>query len=102
MSQCTCAFPCGGTECGPAAVDVQALLDKVARLEALVATQVKKLKPRDQDIFVLPASSTPATARLLKECIEATIPGLRTMIIVADDIKLLDRQDMARHGWHRR
>ncbi len=62
--------------------------------------QIRKLSPRDGDIFVVPEDTPVDLARALVEAIAVASPGVKAMVF-RGDVRRLSTAEMNAAGWYR-
>jgi hypothetical protein len=62
--------------------------------------QVRKLSPKNGDVFVLPAETSEEDACSFVAALHSASPGLKG-VVIRGDIKQLSTADMNAAGWYR-
>jgi hypothetical protein len=62
--------------------------------------QLRKLSPKDGDIFVVPDGTSSELAWDLAEALHVAVPGIKALVVCCD-IHKIDVADMNRLGWYR-
>ncbi|MBS7660564.1 hypothetical protein I0D00_01180 [Pseudomonas lalucatii] len=63
-------------------------------------TQVRKLSPRDGDVFALPAGTSQQAAAQFAEALHLAAPGVKCLVVIGE-LKRLSREQMNAAGWYR-
>lgn len=63
--------------------------------------QVRKLSPRDGDVFVVPENTSDEDAKAFVDAVRAAVPNIKA-IMIRGDLEQLDEAAMNAAGWYRK
>lgn len=67
----------------------------------ITTDQVRKLSPRDGDVFVVPQNISDEDAKALVDAVRAAVPDIKA-ILIRGDLEQLDEAAMNAAGWYRK
>ncbi len=67
----------------------------------ITTDQVRKLSPRDGDVFVVPQNTSDEDAKALVDAVREAVPDIKA-ILIRGDLEQLDEAAMNAAGWYRK